>query len=316
MEPELITLTHAESGTTATVFPQRGFNCIRFAAPHAGAIQEILWTAQDFVSGQARPASSGIPLLFPFPGRLHGTSFVFEGRRFELEGDDALGNAIHGFVLKRSWPVIERSAMRVVGRLTASQDMPDVLKRWPSDFEITATYVVGDRRLALAVEILNVGDGPLPFGLGMHPYFRVPIGGDDAEACRITVPVQECWELKDMLPTGKLMPAADAGLPAEGVLFADAKFDHVFTGVETKQSRAVATIADPGSGLTTRVTFDAAFRECVIYTPHHREAICIEPYTCVPDAYDLQAAGHETGLRVLAPGESFRAGLGVEVIGV
>jgi aldose 1-epimerase len=275
---------------------------------------EILWAAKDFVSGQARPASSGIPLLFPFPGRLRGNSFTFQGQRYELEAEAARANAIHGFVLKRPWRVVEQSASRVVGRFSAAVDAPDVLPRWPTDFEISATYVVGDRRLALSVDVLNVGDGPLPFGLGMHPYFRVPVGGNDAGACRVNVPVRECWELRDSLPTGQRIPATDAGLPADGVLFSAARFDHVFTGVETSQGRATASILDPTSKLTTRLTFDAAFRECVVFTPPHREAICIEPYTCAPDAYTLQADGHDAGLRVLMLGESFRAGIGIEVV--
>jgi len=308
-----ITLEDSSGGTTATVLPARGFNCISFEVPQAGGPLEILWTAKDFVSGQARPASSGIPILFPFPGRLAGTRFRFEGRDYELEGEDALGNAIHGFVLKRPWPVIEQWPHRLVGRITASKDIPDVLRRWPSDFQITAAYEVTAGQLTLSIEVVNVGDGPLPFGLGAHPYFRVPIGGTDADACRINVPVRQCWDLRDMLPTGKLIPAAEAGLPPAGIQFSAARFDHVFTDVITQDGHATATIADPVSGRTTRLTFDDSFRECVVYTPHHREAICIEPYTCVPDAYGLAQAGHETGLRVLAPGESFRAKMDIAV---
>jgi len=313
MNDELITLTDTSTGTTATILPARGFNCISFKVPNNRAPLEILWTANDFVSGRARPASSGIPILFPFPGRLAGTQFTFEGRQYELEGEDALGNAIHGFVLKRPWPVIERLPHRLVGQVTASKDIPDVLSRWPADFQITAIYEVAPSRLTLTIEIVNVGDGPLPFGLGTHPYFRVPIGGTDPGACRITVPARQCWELRDMLPTGKLIPAAEAGLPAEGVLFSAARFDHVFTDVLSQSGRTTATISDPNSGRTTRLTFDDTFRECVVYTPHHREAICIEPYTCVPNAYGIEQAGHETGLRVLAPGESFQATMDVAV---
>jgi aldose 1-epimerase len=52
-------------------------------------------------------------------------------------------------------------------------------------------------------------------------------------------------------------------------------------------------------------SFDQNFTQCVIYTPAHREAICMEPYTCVPDAIRLAAEGHETGLQILQPGEEF-----------
>jgi aldose 1-epimerase len=51
-------------------------------------------------------------------------------------------------------------------------------------------------------------------------------------------------------------------------------------------------------------TFDSSFTQCVVYTPSHRQAICLEPYTCVPDAIRLAAEGNETGLQILQPGES------------
>ncbi|MCE9546663.1 MAG: aldose 1-epimerase, partial [Planctomycetia bacterium] len=270
MNDDLITLTAFGGDTIAQVLPRRGFNCISLRVLDEGTELEALWTAPDFVSGQARPASSGIPILFPFPGRLGGTSFEFEGRRYELEAGDALGNAIHGFVLNRPWPLIERSDSHVVGRFVASKDAPEVLSHWPADFQLTATYRVTRRQLSLFIVVENVGSGPLPFGLGLHPYFRVPLGGADAAQCRITVPVDKCWELKDMLPTGKMIPAAEAGLPRDGVEFGQAQFDHVFTALRSQDDTATATIRDPASGRSLKVTFDDTYRECVLYTPGHR----------------------------------------------
>ena len=44
----------------------------------------------------------------------------------------------------------------------------------------------------------------LPFGLGYHPYFRVPfLPGDDAGEYRVSVPAGAFWELQETLPTGR-----------------------------------------------------------------------------------------------------------------
>ncbi|MFM7803819.1 MAG: hypothetical protein ACKPGK_04935 [Verrucomicrobiota bacterium] len=55
--------------------------------------------------------------------------------------------------------------------------------------------------------------------------------------------------------------------------------------------------------------FGSAFRELVVYNPPHREAICIEPYTCVPGAThlpsfgsDRKPASRDLGWKTLAPG--------------
>ena len=52
-----------------------------------------------------------------------------------------------------------------------------------------------------------------------------------------------------------------------------------------------------------KYTWDEACEVCVIYTPPHREAICMEPYTLVPGGLAFDTGEH--GLIVLMPGESF-----------
>ena len=55
------------------------------------------------------------------------------------------------------------------------------------------------------------------------------------------------------------------------------------------------------------------FREMVVYTPGHRQAFCVEPYTCTTDAINLQAQGLEAGWRVLAPGQRWQALVGLRI---
>jgi aldose 1-epimerase len=72
-------------------------------------------------------------------------------------------------------------------------------------------------------------------------------------------------------------------------------------------------LSDPDSGRTVTQTFDKTFTQCIVYTPPHRQAICLEPYTCLPDSYRMRAAGCETGLQILQPGEQFEATLRIAV---
>ncbi len=62
------------------------------------------------------------------------------------------------------------------------------------------------------------------------------------------------------------------------------------------------------------VGFAAAFEACVVYNPGHREAICIEPYTCVPGRFgEGDAWPVENALRILPPGESVRLATKIEL---
>src|SRR5687768_9559233 len=147
--PENITLHDEVTGSSAEILASLGFNCHRFTAMLAEKPVEVLWSASDFASGTVRPSSSGIPILFPFPGRISGTQFEWEGRTYELEPGDKFGNAIHGFCHTRSWRVLEQSPTRVVGQFHARQDDPTLKARWPGDFRITATYALRGNRLRM-----------------------------------------------------------------------------------------------------------------------------------------------------------------------
>lgn len=88
--------------------------------------------------------------------------------------------------------------------------------------------------------------------------------------------------------------------------FGGMKFDSVFDQIRFENHRAAAKVHDRVSGRTLTMTFDDQFPAAVVYNPPHREAVCIEPYTTVPDPFFLKAQGIEPHLRVLPPGESFR----------
>ena len=62
----------------------------------------------------------------------------------------------------------------------------------------------------------------------------------------------------------------------------------------------------------TTIRFGSPFRECVVFTPPHREAICLEPYSCVANAYELRDRGIDTGLQELLPGNQAELWMEVE----
>lgn len=310
MAPTVITLRDDAAGSLAEVLPDFGFNCYRFRAVLNDQQIEVLWSEEGFESGEKRPSGSGIPVLFPFPGRIRGTSFCYEGREYPLEEGDGQGNAIHGFVLNRPWRVVEQSDGHVTGEFHAAVDDPSLLDRWPADFRIRVTYRLSGNRLSIETVIDNPGETTLPFGFGLHPYFRIPLGGENADVCCVRAPVGEVWELAEMVATGRKLSVGDStdqgkGQLAGGMPFGETAFDDVFTGLDFSEGQCTASIVDPGSSVRLSLEFDEGFGECVIYNPPHRQAICLEPYTCVPGPFELEARGVETGLRRLAPGERF-----------
>jgi len=96
MTLEILTLADDATGSGAQILPSLGCNCFRFTACPAGQPLDVLWSAADYAQGTARPVGSGLPILFPFAGRIRGARLHFDGRDFDLStaSDDGRGNAV------------------------------------------------------------------------------------------------------------------------------------------------------------------------------------------------------------------------------
>jgi aldose 1-epimerase len=313
MHKQMVDITDRATGSTARVLVSQGFNCFSWQPVLDDGPREMLWAEAGFDSGDKRPSGSGIPLLFPFPGRIGGAAFTFGGRDYKLEPGDAFGNAIHGFVLNRPWRVVEQTSARLVGEFQASVDDAAILEHWPADFLIRVSYEVRGRELLTGIHYENTGKSPLPCGFATHAYFRLPLtDGGAASDTIVTAPVHKFWELDRMNPTGQILSVPAEKKLATGLRLADHQFDGVFTAMRPDADGRLRTkLTDPANGRTLTQTFDTSFTQCVVYTPPHREAICLEPYTCVPDAIRLTAEGHDTGLQILQPGESHKTTISI-----
>lgn len=317
MAIEEVVLKDEQAGSEARVLAGYGFNCYSFQVQHGGHPTELLWAQPSFSSGKQRASASGIPLLFPFAGRIGKAAYVYEGKKYELEPGDGIGNGIHGFVLGVPWRVIEQGVSKVAGEYHAGRDNPAVLKRWPADFRIRVSYELRGDTLRSRIAIDNPGEGLLPFWFGTHPYFRVPpLGGDNAAGCIVRVPTGNRWPLENMLPTGKTETGGVATQLAAGMPFGETKLDDVFGDLKFAAGKCRTAIEDPTTHRAIEMTFGPEFTACVVYNPPHREAICIEPYTAVPDAFVLEGRGIAAGLRVLRPGESFQGQIDIAVVPV
>lgn len=305
MENHLIELRDEASGATATVLASLGLNCFSWKPAALGGHPELLWAPEGFESGGARPSSGGTPLLFPFPGRIGGAGFRFQGKDYRLPPGDALGNAIHGFVFNRPWRVVDQRAGSLVAEFRGSVDAPETLEAWPSDYAVRATYTLSATTLRLTFTYSNPGPGDLPCAFGTHAYFRTPMAaGGDAGRVRIAAPVDQQWATRDMLPTGETLSLGPDCPLRDGVTLAGREFDTPFALAPGTAAPVETRVTDPDAGLALVQRCGAEFGCYVIYTPGHRGAVCIEPYTCVPDPFALESRGVASGLAVLPPGAS------------
>jgi aldose 1-epimerase len=306
LDPTLYVLEDGAGGV-AEVWPALGFNCVRWRAVRADQVLELLYSDPALFQG-ARPTRSGIPVLFPFPNRIRDGRFSFAGQSYQLPlNDPAQKNAIHGFACRVPWRVVDQGADTmsawVTGEFRCSVDAPTSLPLWPADHEIRLTVRLGRGTLRLEAVVSNPDTKPLPWGLGYHPYFRLPFaGGGSAEDCTVEVPAKEFWVLEGNLPTGERRPVDDKRDLNRPRRVGELALDDVLTGLPARPARMdgllnrAAITGAPGGPL--RMFCSGEFRELVVFTPPHRQAFCVEPYTCTTDA----ANRTDGGWAVLPPG--------------
>jgi aldose 1-epimerase len=280
-----------------------GIAAVEVAPADGGCLAAFRWQAGDRTVDWLRPAPAAgafapnagacFPLV-PYSNRIRDGRFRFAGREHRLEPNfGASPHSIHGHGWQRPWTVAARSDTAVT--LTYSHDGGD----WPQPYRAEQRIALDDGALTLALSVTNEGRGPMPAGLGLHPYFpRTP-------GCRLTAPVGRMWTTDpEIMPMALVAPAPGAD-PNAGLRPATAALDNVFTGFA---GRAVIDWPELGAALTLEA--DPAFAFLVVYTPPGADFFCAEPVSHCTDAVNLAAAGHgDTGLKILAPGETFAATL-------
>ena len=135
------------------VVPERG---AIVAGLRVGQV-EVLYLDRATLEDPTKNVRGGIPVLFPFAGKLVDETFLLTGTKMKQ----------HGFGRNRAWEVVARDAASVRMRLAADAE---TRAQYPYEFvaEQTVLAVPGGVHLELAIA---AGDQPLPVSPGWHPYF-------------------------------------------------------------------------------------------------------------------------------------------------
>lgn len=312
-DPTIVVLEE-NSGHRIEVWPAFGFNAFRWVVPGPEAGPLELLYADPMMFSDNRPSRSGVPVLFPFPNRIAAGRFDWQGKTWTLPVNDPAGkNAIHGFACRSPWEVIDEGADAhsawVTGRHGSRNPQGEWwCAPWPADYELTLTVRLAVDVLRLEAEVQAAGSTALPFGLGYHPYFTIPFTpGMDPADCLVEAPASASWELNETIPTGKVWPVEAGSDLNQPRRFGDLRLDDLLTSLPPGPEEAGLFRRGQiqgGPNLVLQVLADAGFRELVAFTPPHRQAVCLEPYTCPTDAVHLAEQGIACGWQILAPGKT------------
>lgn len=109
------------------------------------------------------------PILFPIVGVLK------DSKAESAEGIISL--ARHGLARLNQFEVVEQSPSSVTLQLKSTEE---TRKSYPYDFELKLIFSVAGDTLTQTYEVTNPANVVLPFTLGAHPAFNIPIPGVEA----------------------------------------------------------------------------------------------------------------------------------------
>jgi aldose 1-epimerase len=256
------------------------------------------------------PIKSAGRVLVPWPNRLGNGQYTFNGVAQQVPINEvARNNAIHG--LSR-WLQF-RPLARTTGSITLHAIIPPQ-QGYPFPLDVTTRWSLGAAGLRADHTVINLGPVPAPFGLGVHPYFR--IGDTLIDTWTLTALATDRLTVDDrLLPNGRVPVAGtpfDFTTPrAIGAL----EMDTAFTGLTRGSDGRVRVRAATPAGLGFEMWQDRAFPWMQLFTgvgPNGRPrgTLAVEPMTCPPDAF---RSGED--LITLAPHAQWTGSWGVTTFG-
>jgi aldose 1-epimerase len=311
---ELIVLHDRAVGSEVAVAPGLGNNCVRFRVRTNDGSWQVLGEPEDDAALVERTSRYGIPILYPWPNRIRHGRFRIGGVDYELPASSPGGHAIHGLVRGLAWRVdtVGQDDRGAFSRASVRVDDGSG-ERLPFRSILTVEHRLSARTLTVSADATNEGATTMPMGFGLHPWFGLPLApGGSRGSSELLVPALSYWELDSLIPTGRVLPAEGPRDLRAWRPVALGPLDDVFTDLQRETGWFTARVRDPTSGRAISVRSDSAFREQVVYAPEQRDVVCLEPYTCATDAFNLEARGIPAGVILLEPGESWTGAVVIE----
>lgn len=249
----------------------------------------LLHEPASLQAAAADPIASSSYLMAPWPNRIEGGRFTFDGRLYQVPVNRD-GHALHGRTLFQPWSVDRRTT----SSCTLSVEIDG---GWPFAGRVTQRISLRDDGIDQHIEVHAAG-APFPAGIGWHPWWRRDVRPGHEVAVRVDA--DDVYETVGMIPTGWLQRATgDRDLrryPAIGRRLLDSCYRH---------PRGPLCVRWGDIELTMRSSPNMTHAVVYTGTPH---SVVVEPQTCAIDAFNLEAQGLDgTGTIIVSPGRPLLA---------
>jgi aldose 1-epimerase len=252
----------------------------------------------------------GTPMMMP-PNRIRHGKFVFKDKTYQFDVNPETGNHIHGVIKNLPWDIVSTDAndqQLSITSVFSTADHPDTMRQYPHPIHMEMTYTLSGSSVAQKLKATNRGSESAPFGFGLHTWFLLD---GEPEKWTLELPVSSIWELDaENIPTGRLTPLGPYEHLQQGQNLKGLNLDTVF---QVSERPNIAVLKKDNYEI--RYSTNEEYKQWVIYTKGVAdEFICLEPYTWVTNAPNLELDAELTGMRSIDSGQTLELEVILEVV--
>lgn len=261
---------------------------------------EYLWQGDPTYWGDRAP------LLFPFIARLTNNSYKYMGKTYPM--------TIHGFAAASHFSVAEKVGTRIVLELKESSE---TLAQYPFAFTLQVIYALEENALQVTYHVENRDRKTMPFGIGGHPGFNVPLEeGERFEDYELEFACP-CQPDRVGFTPAVYLSGHDEAYPLREDRFIDLQhelFDEDAIILKNMAREVTLRSKVSGKGLTVRYP-DMPYLGIWHWPKTDAPYICIEPWSSLPSRQDVvEEFSCKSDLVQLAAGKTYETTWSISLV--
>jgi len=281
-------------------------DALRLRSPKSKKVREVLLSSGRNASKLLNMGWGVNEFLLPFANRIENGTYTDPAtdKTYYMPRTDkeATGsNAIHGFLIGKPTTVVNEKADFHSASVTLAYDFNEksnsesVTEGYPFPLSVQITYTLDEGGFYLTVDAKNEAEEgePLPFYMGMHPYFEVT----DVSKSKVLLDSCSSWNQievdENLIPTGMTKPFDGFnGSAIGGSKEKPTKWDNGFKAIATSADCGVlmTEVYDPSIGDSSFLWMNSPnFKWLQIFTggtPDLGQVIAVEPMSGETDAFN------------------------------
>ena len=252
---------------------------------------EYLW------QGDPKYWGDRAPILFPFIARLTNDSYTFRGKTYPM--------TIHGFANASEFTVAEQTADTLVLELASSEK---TTVHYPLDFVLQVIFKLEGNALKTTYRVENKSGDTMPFGIGGHPGFNVPLGENECFEDYCLEFDLKCQPDRVGFTPAVYLSGHDDAYPLEDgrrIPLSHSLFDE--DAIILKNMAREVTLKSKVSCRSVTVSYPQMPYLGIWHWPHtDAPYVCIEPWSSLPSRQDVvEEFTCKSDLVQLEPGKTY-----------